>query len=78
MTTAKSPMAIVRILLGFLPDPLPLPLPVPRNPPPAIPDPDLGEFGGSGGEVPSGFIIESYRSIKTLYTLTLVIWEREI
>tara|TARA_B100001540_G_scaffold33587_1_gene29501 strand:+ start:2029 stop:2199 length:171 start_codon:yes stop_codon:yes gene_type:complete len=56
-------MAIVRILLGFLPDPLPLPLPVPRNPPPAIRGPDLGEFGGSGGEVPSGFIVESYRPI---------------
>ena len=76
--TAKSPMAIVRILRGFLPDPLPLTLPVPRNPPPGIRGPDLGEFGGSGGEVPSGVIIESYRSIKTLYTPTLVIWEREI
>jgi len=63
VTTAKSPMAIVRILLGFLPDPLPLPLLAPRNPPPAIRGPDLGEFGGSGGEVPSGFIVESYRPI---------------
>jgi len=74
---AKSPMAIVRILLGFLPEPLPLPLPVPRNPPPGIRGPDCGG-GGGGGEVPSGLMIESYRSIKTLYTPTLVIWEREI
>ena len=77
---AKSPIAIVRIFLGFLPDPLPLllPLPVPRNPPPGIPGPDLGEFGCSDEEVPSGFMIESYRPIKSLYTPTLVIWEREI
>ena len=74
MTATKSPMAIVRILLGFLPGPLTLPLPVPRNPPPGILDPDLGEFGCSDEEVPSGFMIESYRPIKTLYTLTLVIW----
>ncbi len=61
--TAKSPMAIVRIFLGFLPDPLALPLPFPRNPPPGILGPDLGEFGGSDEEVSSGFMIESYRPI---------------
>ena len=73
---AKSPMAIVRILLGFLPEPLPLPLPVPvpRNPPPGMRGPDCG----GGGEVHSGLMIESYRSIETLYTLVLVIWKREI